>query len=368
MRRRILIISGHDFRSRRKASIHFIAQRWAESHDVRFFSTGFSLLSQVKGDMRLDLLPSANQVVHVDGVDCYLQRTMIHPVSLPGRTGRAINARWIRHYARRAPQVLRQWVSDSDVIVIDAGLALAYMPLLDVAGRHAQWLYHASDRLTTIGASANLEQLLQDHVADFAAIRVPASQMAADFPHGRVKVLPHGIDPACEEGRTLPRPFGPGQHAVAVGSMLFDPDAINRIAVHHKEMTIHVIGAGKAATAIKGPNIRCYPEMPFAMTQAYIFHADLAIAPYDLSRVESYLGESSLKLAQYGFHGVPAVCPENVVAGRRGRFGYHDTASSLDAATDAALRFGRFDGGDVQRWEGTADAFLATGASAAGAV
>ncbi|MGO9720034.1 MAG: hypothetical protein ACLPOA_05495, partial [Methylocella sp.] len=37
---RILIISGHDFRSPRKANIHFIAQELAKIASVQFLSVG----------------------------------------------------------------------------------------------------------------------------------------------------------------------------------------------------------------------------------------------------------------------------------------------------------------------------------------
>jgi len=56
---RILIISGHDFRSPRKANIHFIAQELAKIASVRFLSVGFSNLSFIKGDPRLELAGQA---------------------------------------------------------------------------------------------------------------------------------------------------------------------------------------------------------------------------------------------------------------------------------------------------------------------
>lgn len=333
-------------------------------HDVRFFSTGFSLLSIIKGDARLDLAPVVDRTEDHEGVTCHLHRSLLHPVSLPGRAGVRLNGAWLRSYKDRAPQVLREWIAESDVIVIDAGLALAYMPLLAAArnaggGSGARWLYHASDSLATIGTAANLRWMLTDHMSGFSGIRVPASQLAAEFPDDRVAVLPQGIDAEGLTDDTAPNPFGPGRHAVAVGSMLFDPGAIVRIATTYADMTVHVIGAGKAAAGLSAPNISVHPEMPFAATQAYIRHADLAIAPYDLNRVEPYLGQSSLKLAQYAFHGVPAVCPDSVVAGQPGRFGYRDTGVSLDEAVAAALAMGRFAGIRGHRWEDTADAFLA---------
>ena len=46
-RQNLLVISRHDFRSPRKASVHFIARELAKSATVRFASIGFSLLSKL---------------------------------------------------------------------------------------------------------------------------------------------------------------------------------------------------------------------------------------------------------------------------------------------------------------------------------
>jgi hypothetical protein len=65
---RFLIISGHDFRTRRKASVHFIAQSLLQHGEVSFYSVGFSHVSRAKMDPRVDLWSLANTVCEVDGV------------------------------------------------------------------------------------------------------------------------------------------------------------------------------------------------------------------------------------------------------------------------------------------------------------
>jgi 2-beta-glucuronyltransferase len=69
---RILIITGHDFRSPRRTTIHFVAQELAKAASVRFLSVGFSYLSLLKGDPRSELAELANTASHVNGVECYL--------------------------------------------------------------------------------------------------------------------------------------------------------------------------------------------------------------------------------------------------------------------------------------------------------
>jgi len=87
---RILIISGHDFRSPRKENIHFIAQELAKIASVRILSLGFSNLSLIKGDPRLELAGQANVASHENGVECFLWKTFVHPCNI-----RLRSLRWL---------------------------------------------------------------------------------------------------------------------------------------------------------------------------------------------------------------------------------------------------------------------------------
>src|SRR5262249_32625082 len=80
-----LIVSGHDFRTENKANIHFIAREFARRATTRVFSLGYSLFSKIKNDPRAALWDRANAEERVEDVDCFLWRTLVHPVRLrPG--------------------------------------------------------------------------------------------------------------------------------------------------------------------------------------------------------------------------------------------------------------------------------------------
>src|SRR5690606_18386342 len=76
---RFLVLSAHDFRSPRKAGIHFVTTELARRGPTRFFSLRYSLLSRYTADPRLSLDQKANQVAVHQGVECYLWKTLIHP-------------------------------------------------------------------------------------------------------------------------------------------------------------------------------------------------------------------------------------------------------------------------------------------------
>ncbi|MGO8846274.1 MAG: hypothetical protein ACLQFI_13225, partial [Methylocella sp.] len=106
---RILIISGHDFRSPRKANIHFIAQELAKIASVRFLSVGFSNLSLIKGDPRLELAGQANVARHDNGVECFLWKTFVHPCNIRLRSLRWLERAHFRYYRSRLPKLASSW-------------------------------------------------------------------------------------------------------------------------------------------------------------------------------------------------------------------------------------------------------------------
>jgi 2-beta-glucuronyltransferase len=78
--------------------------------------------------------------------------------------------------------------------------------------------------------------------------------------------------------------------------------------------------------------------MPFHDTLAYLKHATAGVAPYHNAPGTEYLAESSLKLAQFEYFGLPSVCPSFAAGDNHARFGYQvGEADSMRRATGRAL-------------------------------
>src|SRR5438876_12442270 len=106
-----LIISGHDFRSKRKANMHFLADVLARRGKVNFYSIGFSYLSLIKSDPRAELWEKANAVEEFRGVRCYLERNLIHPFRINREWPHAPEALWFESYARKRRKRFWDWVA-----------------------------------------------------------------------------------------------------------------------------------------------------------------------------------------------------------------------------------------------------------------
>ena len=88
------------------------------------------------------------------------------------------------------------------------------------------------------------------------------------------------------------------------------------------------------------PNAVVRQEMPFADTIPYVKHASIGIAPYANEGAPGHLSDTSLKLAQYEFVGLNAVCPFFACGEKPGRFGYDpgDASSIFKALTEASFQ------------------------------
>jgi 2-beta-glucuronyltransferase len=333
-----LVLSAHDYRSPRKANIHFITRELAQKGQTRFFSLRYSRLSRYTGDPRLCLETRANRIEQHEGVDCFLWKTLLHPINTRKPFLRPAEALFFRWYVRSAGGTLRQWMAQADVILFESGIAPIFFDMAKRLNPSAQTIYIASDALETINVADYVNQTFARVAPAMTTIRVPSKALAKSIPAGsNLYFIPHGIDHSLA-GNVTESPYAPGRHAVSVGSMLFDPDFFVFASRRFPDINFHLIGCGQSARDDYGPNVTVYDEMPHGDTIRYIKHATFGIAPYRGAGVPDYLADTSMKLIQYDFLGLPAVCPWSVVGDYGSRMGYTpgDNAS-IEQAIHLAL-------------------------------
>ncbi|MFT3967450.1 MAG: polysaccharide biosynthesis protein GumK [Sphingobium sp.] len=334
---KILILSRHDYRTARRASVHFLAQHMVgKGHAVAFMSIGYSWLSRLRGDSRSVLFSRANRWEDVGGVRAYLWRSAWHPFQLP-LPDAAIG--WLYRLWASAPcRALDEAAMEADVILVESGITPVLIERLRAHAPHARLIYRATDLLSTAGVPDCIEQMLKQSSDKVDKVVVVARAMIphfADFPCPTV-FIPHGVDGDALRQET-PNPYSGARNAVTVGSMLFDPEVIRIAAQANPDFTFHLIGTPHAEFPA---NVVQYGEKPFRETLPYLQHADLGIAAYQPGPGSAYLADSSLKLMQFNAIGLPALCPHFAVGDRPLRFGYTpgdpgDIARAFDKALGA---------------------------------
>lgn len=334
-----LVLSAHDFRSPRKANIHFITSELAKRGPTRFFSLRYSLLSKRTGDPRLSLDSEANKIAVHQGVECYLWKTLIHPFNTRRAWLRPAENLMYRWYSQGNNPVLRQWIREANVIVLESGVAPVFFDLIKQLNPDAQVLYRASDALDTINVAEYVNQAFSRVADQFNVIALPSKALADGIPsQHNLAFVPQGIDHSVAD-KADPSPYTtPGIHAVSVGSMLFDPEFFVLAGKRFPDITFHVIGSGQGRHPDYPDNVKVYGEMPYAETLRYIKHAQLGIAPYSSVNLPAYLRDTSMKLIQYAFFELPAICPHFIAGDYSNRFGYEiGNSDSIAAAIERAL-------------------------------
>ncbi|CAA9526788.1 MAG: Xanthan biosynthesis glucuronosyltransferase GumK [uncultured Sphingomonas sp.] len=339
-KQRVVLISGyHDYRTPKRASIHQIADGLVRcGYEVAFISTRFSNLSRTKGDSRLFLWDKANEVVTVNDVQCLLWRTTLHPFRSSVGPLDTLMGRLFPAYSNLPSSEFDQLVSYADYIVFEAGVPGIYLRRLRRLNPAAKIICYCTDRPDTVGSHPFVgRRLMEDQqLVDHFILR---SSMMADyfgFARGRLYRTGFGIhEPEFEN--IGPSPYAVGsQAAVSVGSMLFDETFFDVAAPAFPDLQVHVIGSG--ADLQPAPNLRVHPEMPFADTLPFVKHASIGIAPYRPAPAANYLADTSLKLAQFEYFGIPAVCPHFAVGTSSSRIGYEPgNEQSIRDAVKAAL-------------------------------
>lgn len=339
--------------------MHFIADELKKRGVMRFFSLRYSELSRRKNDARVFLDSRANRVEVHDGVECFLWKMPVHPFNTRRRWLRPVEDLFFRWTMGHPPETLVRWIREADVIFFESGSAILHIALAKRINPRARRIYIASDALDAIDVASFVEAEFGRVAAGMDALCLPSPRLAREMPASHNKYfVPHGLDTAIAD-RAGPSPYVGPRNAVSVGSMLFDRTFFDLAAPAFPDLQFHVIGSGLRDHGGFPVNVHLHDEMAYADTLAYIKHADVGIAPYAADAVPAYLIDTSMKLMQYAFFGVPAVCPASVAGGLPWRFGYTPgSAESIAAAIGAALAAEPFASPRALGWDEVTDRLI----------
>ena len=358
---RVVFVSAfQDYRTKKRASIQQVAEGVRDiGCDVWFVSTRYSLLSKFTGDSRAFLNPQSNKVEDVNGVHCYLWKTLLHPFSAQNRLLNWLMGRLFYPYSAWPSRQFDSIIRGADYVVVESSVAVIYLQRIRKLAPHAKIIYYATDLLDTVGAHPSVQKALINSADLIHHVCLRSSQMVPSFPwaKGRLYKASFGMRSG-DFGSVGTTPYGARKVVVSIGSMLFDRSYFEIVPRFFEDIVFHVIGCGQTFEAPS--NVIIHGEMPFIETLPYIKYAAAGVAPYRQASGVEYLAESSLKLAQYEVFGLPAICPKFAVGTAKGRFGYDaGSASSMIAATKQALsQTGLLEGRSFPTWEEVARELL----------
>jgi 2-beta-glucuronyltransferase len=320
LRRRVLIVTGQHFANApRKVDLHFMADSligrgdhvdflvWRLSPVSRFLNDGRSAFARQQKLNRWQVL--------APGLEQFIWYGLIHPMNLKLPILNGLADPLFSHFGAFLPAQVKARLPSYSHILIESGPSPLLTAALRAKAPQAKLIYHAADRLKTIGVPPAVERVMRNTLDLYDQIHVMAEALKADFPsNDKLLYLPHGIDRAMFD-RAYENPYAGQKNAISVGDMLFDASAIEVMADAHQDWTFHLFGK-KAQLSAARRNVIVHGEQPFEAIVPFIRFADVGIAPYRAGANADYLSQSSLKMIQYSYCQLPIVAPGFAAAGR----------------------------------------------------
>ncbi len=305
---RILIGTAHFFAPiYRDAGMHRFAKSLAaKGHHVDFITFGQSRLKQAtKPDIRRFIDSAAQAVaqgINPPNIHAHVHGELFHPPSGSPKL-EALTRPLLPLYGRRLDAHVAAAARQADVVILECGNAVCWYRAIRALAPDATYLAFYNDRLDLVGFRKEVIDWNLRLLPEFDMVRTNAERLLDYLPaaaYGRY--VPQGVDK--EKIRfDMPSPYAAGtRNIVSVGNMLFDADAVREIAAADSGATVHVIGADMTDPPA---NVVVYGELPFEKTLPYIVHADVGLAPYRAEDNADYLAQSSLKIQQYSYSGLP---------------------------------------------------------------
>jgi 2-beta-glucuronyltransferase len=313
--RRALIVTGHFPRQARRAGIPWLADRMrADGWHVTFATVGFSRLSRLLRDRRLEgvTLPRIGTEEIDPTLTAIFGLPPLHPVSLRHPLLDRLAAPLLPGFARWWAPRLAPHAARATLIVVESGPPVMLARALRRAAPGTPMAYRASDDVRLLGLPP---QLWQEEIAAaplFDRISVASPILARRWTgHPGLAIDPIGVPKAMlASDQPDPHPTPRARvEAVCAGTTLFDMDQALTLARLFPDWRITVIGRLKSRPPHPPPNLRLTGELPFDTTVAHIRHADLGLALYaDRPGVEYQTAQSN-RILLYRHFRLPIIGP-----------------------------------------------------------
>lgn len=323
--KRVVLITGHYWNSKRKAGFHWLADAfWHQGWEVVFFTAALSWLSVIRRDYRLayPVLEQANQLQQMrSNFWSYVWFTPWHPANLRSNLLNYISRPLFRAYSQLPLGAAESLLQDTDLFIFESTPALLLFDKCKQLNPQAQFIYRVSDDLRFLRNHAVVLETEERIAPQFDLVSVPSQhiyRLFAGLPNLELNF--HGIQKDLfKQEYANPYAISDTPHVVFVGNSYFDCNFLEQASQLFPNWQFHIIGPINNLPERK--NIIVYGELPFESTIPYIKHADIALQTLAYSSGAECFTDS-LKIIQYSYCQLPIVAPAYLSSLRTNLFYY----------------------------------------------
>lgn len=352
MSKRILLLSGHLFRSKRKAGFHHLAEAMVElGMDVSFVTVPNSLYSVLKSEsskwVRLAAWLYSIQPISIGKIRVSSYISLIH--NLAG--GRQLFSKI--HYNLFKIGYCRLFREKFDVIIFESGVSLFLFDRLEKYNPSAKLVYRVSDDLIMLKHDFMLVHKEKEILRRFLIVSSPSSTITERLrlhSPANTETFYHGLNKQSFDD-CYENPYDTGYvNFVFVGTGYFDYQFLKYATDVLRNSRFYIIG--NIPRSVVSDNIIYFGEMKFQETVAYIKFADIGLQTrQNVNRIATL--EKSLKYLQYCYAKLPIIAPKYMNLIEQNVFSYECDYQSVACCIHDALLFDRssYDNGWIQGWD-----------------
>jgi 2-beta-glucuronyltransferase len=363
--RRIVLLTGHYYGSKRRAGFHFLADAFHRAgHHVLFFTASLSWISRLAGDQRFayPVLEERGQIKRVrDRFDSYVWFTGWHPAHLRSAALNRIATPFYRRYGELPLGPVERFLKTTDVFLFECGSPLLLVDRLRSMSARARLIYRVSDDQRLLHHHPLMLETEARVAPTFDLVSAPS-----EFLHRRFSHLPsaalqfHGVEKKYfDQPRANPYAHPDAVNCIFVGNAYLDTQFLEYASEEFPDWWFHVVG--NFPQLPPRANIIGHGELPFEATVPFLQHARIGLTTLAYRfGAESFT--DSLKTLQYTYCRLPIVAPEFIRSSRENVFYYAPgDRSSVRRALLEALGYDRpkVAARDISSWDELAERLLA---------
>ena len=319
--KKVVLVTGHYWRSKRKAGFHWLADAYHRmGWDVLFFTTSISWVSWLRRDHRSrykEVLRQRRRIVEVgSNFRSYVWFTPFHPADLRLNWLNRLTSGMFQLYGNLPLGEAEGFIKTADLFVFESTPGLLLVERFRKLNPAARFVYRVSDDLRLLRTHPVVLEAERNLLSRFDLVSVPSPYLFRLFA-GKTRNLRlhyHAIrkDLFDREWRN-PYERDGLPNLVFVGVSHFDHDFLERASRLFPRWRFHIIGPIDPTP--HRANVIFYGEVPFEETVPYIKFADIGLANWAYRPgAESF--SDSLKIIQYTYVRLPVVAPDFIRSNR----------------------------------------------------
>lgn len=339
--KRVTLVTGHYWKSKRKAGFHWLADAYRGlGWEVLFFTAPISFLSKTAGNYRFDYPIKEEKAKFLKkdpSLYSFIHYTPWHVVNLRSNLLNTITHPFTKLYEKYDFSRSHEFIEKSDLIIFESTAALLLFDKFKRLNSKAKFVYRMSDNLRMLKVHPSLIKYEESIIEKFDLVSVPSKFMYDSFKEIKnLELNYHGINKSCFD-KSEKNPFKKLINFVFVGNDKFDREFLGHAMTVNNNWNFHIIGP--ISKIPKKANVITYGEMPFQETVSYLQHATAGLHTVIYKEGAESLTDS-LKVHQYTYCQLPIIAPEFLKTNRKHVFYYHPSnPASIKEALIHALNY-----------------------------